>query len=39
MFILLEEISIREFCKSKKEGIVKSKILEGLEINSKDVFE
>jgi Uma2 family endonuclease len=28
-----------EFCKSKKTGIVKSKLLEGLEINSKDVFE
>lgn len=28
-----------ELCKSKKEGIVKSKLLEGLEINSKDVFE
>ncbi len=35
----LEKGEYLEFCKSKKEGIVKSKILEGLEINSKDVFE
>ena len=35
----LEKGECLEFCKSKKEGIVKSKILEGLEINSKDVFE
>ncbi len=38
IFILGKE-GYLEFCKSKKEGIVKSKILEGLEINSKDVFE
>ena len=35
----LEKGEYLEFCKSKKEGIVKSKILEGLEIDSKDVFE
>ena len=35
----LEKGEYTEFCKSKKEGIVKSKILEGLEIDSKDVFE
>lgn len=28
-----------EFCKSKKKGMVKSNVLEGLEIDSKDVFE
>src|SRR3989304_674229 len=35
----LEKGEYLQFCKSKKEGIVKSKILEGLEIDSKDVFE
>lgn len=28
-----------EFCKSKKKGMVKSNVMEGLEIDSKDVFE
>ena len=35
----LEKAEYIEFCKSKKKGTVKSKILEGLEINSKDVFD
>ncbi|MBM4064043.1 MAG: Uma2 family endonuclease [Planctomycetes bacterium] len=37
--LTLENGEYLEFCKSKKTGIVKSKLLEGLEINSKDVFE
>lgn len=36
--LTLEKGEYLEFCKSKREGIVKSKILEGLEIDSKDVF-
>ena len=35
----LEKGGYREFCKSKKKGTVKSNVLEGLEIDSKDVFE
>src|SRR3990170_4397153 len=38
IFILGKEGYV-EFCKSKKKGIVKSNVLEGLEIDSKDVFE
>ena len=38
IFILGKEGYV-EFCKSKKKGIVTSSILEGLEIDSKDVFE
>lgn len=37
--LTLEKGKYLEFCKTKKVGIVKSKLLEGLEINSKDVFE
>jgi len=35
----LEKGGYREFCKSKKKGTIKSNVLEGLEIDSKDVFE
>ncbi|MEK7805601.1 MAG: Uma2 family endonuclease [Planctomycetota bacterium] len=38
IFILGKEGYV-EFCKSKKKGMVKSNVLEGLEIDSKDVFE
>ncbi|MFN3531074.1 MAG: Uma2 family endonuclease [Candidatus Brocadia sp.] len=37
--LTLEKGEYLEFCKSKREGMVKSKILEGLEIDSKDVFD
>ncbi|MBV6519003.1 MAG: hypothetical protein DCC43_08085 [Candidatus Brocadia sp.] len=37
--LTLESDEYLEFCKSKKEGLVKSKIVEGLEINSQDVFD
>ena len=35
----LEKGGYREFCKSKKKGTIKSNVLEGLEIDAKDVFE
>lgn len=38
IFILGKEGYV-EFCKSKKKGMIKSNVLEGLEIDSKDVFE
>lgn len=37
--LTLERGEYLEFCKSKKEGIVKSGVLEGLEINSQEVFD
>lgn len=37
--LTLENGEYLEFCKSKREGMVKSKLLEGLEIPSKDVFD
>lgn len=37
--LTLERGEYLEFCKSKKAGIVKSKMLEGLEINSQEVFD
>lgn len=37
--LTLEKGEYLEFCKSKREGMVKSKILEGLEIDSRDVFD
>ncbi|GAN32358.1 MAG: hypothetical protein DYG83_10885 [Candidatus Brocadia sp. AMX2] len=37
--LTLENGEYLEFYKSKREGMVKSKILKGLEIDSKDVFD
>ncbi len=37
--LTLEKGSYSEFCRSKKEGIMKSRIIEGLEIDLKDIFE
>lgn len=37
--LTLEKDEYLEFCKTKKTGIVKSKVLEGLEINSQEVFD
>lgn len=37
--LALENGEYLEFCKSRGEGTVKSKILKGLEIDSKDIFE
>ncbi|MFO0794105.1 MAG: Uma2 family endonuclease, partial [Candidatus Brocadiaceae bacterium] len=35
----LENGSYFEYCKVKKKGLVKSKILDGLEINVTDIFD
>jgi Uma2 family endonuclease len=37
--LTLEEGIYREFCKGRKTGIVKSKIIVGLEVDLKEVFE
>lgn len=35
----LEKGEYREFCRSKKKGTVKSKMLEGLQVDIKEIFE